>query len=298
MARREIEVKVGLAIILGFLILILGTMWIKGYWLRHQRYELTVHFKNVMGLKVGDSVTIAGVKKGQVKSISLSGQDVLVTLLLDKEVKLYSDARIVIRERSLMGQKVVTLDPGQSGVEISPPIYGIYQPGIGEVVQQVGNLMVEAQQLVAQLENTVGDEHLIRSFRQSLENTREVTETLKRMVNQNLDDLTQSIQDFRVVSRELRRLVGNQNEGIGSAMVKLNRSADQFEEVLSQLEQVSNSLYSISQKVDRGEGTLGMLINDPQLYHDLRRVSSDLDTLIKAIRENPEKYLKVKVGVF
>lgn len=291
MASKNIEVKVGLVIILGVLILALGIIWVKGYRFRRERHELPVHFKNVMGLKVGDPVTIAGVKKGKVKAISLQSKDVVVTLLLDKDVELYSDTRITIRDQGLMGQKLINIDPGESGVEISPPIYGAYRGGLSEALDRIGVL-------AAQLEGSIGSESFRQSIQQSLTNTRELTRTIKTVVDENKGDFTQAVQDFKITSRELRNLVGNREEGVGLTVSRLNRSTERFERVLDRLEEASNSFSTISKKIDNGQGTLGMLVNDKELYQDLRKLTKDMDALIKAIKENPEKHLKVKVEMF
>ena len=48
-------------------------------------------------------------------------------------------------------------------------------------------------------------------------------------------------------------------------------------------------------KVDRGDGTLGRLVNDPKLYDEARASVAELKALIADIKANPKKYVNVKV---
>ncbi len=52
---------------------------------------------------------------------------------------------------------------------------------------------------------------------------------------------------------------------------------------------------SFMEKLDKGEGTLGRLAGDEKLYKDLEETTKSLKELIKDIKENPKKYLTIKV---
>ena len=58
------------------------------------------------------------------------------------------------------------------------------------------------------------------------------------------------------------------------------------------------SLKSISERLDRGEGTAGKLLHDDQLYNNLNALSSESVKLLYDFRQNPKKYLSVKVALF
>ena len=55
------------------------------------------------------------------------------------------------------------------------------------------------------------------------------------------------------------------------------------------------SLQSVTDKIDRGEGSLGRLVNDDRLYGEARASIASLRTLIEDIKANPKKYLKVEI---
>ena len=59
-----------------------------------------------------------------------------------------------------------------------------------------------------------------------------------------------------------------------------------------ELSATSITLNSVLKKIDQNEGSLGLLLNDRSLYKNVDSLSYNLNKLIKAIEENPERYLK------
>ena len=132
MKRFNLEVTVGLFVVLGlcalaYLSVRLGQLQVG----RGNTYDLTAVFPTVAGLREGATVEIAGVQVGRVQDISLADYTAVVTLRLDKQVKLQDDAIASIRTRGLIGEKYVRITPGGSERlltaggrirEVEPPI--------------------------------------------------------------------------------------------------------------------------------------------------------------------------------
>ena len=132
MKRFNLEVTVGLFVVLGlcalaYLSVRLGQLQVG----RGNTYDLTAVFPTVAGLREGATVEIAGVQVGRVQDIKLAEYAAVVTLRLDKQVKLQDDAIASIRTRGLIGEKYVRITPGGSERllaaggrirEVEPPI--------------------------------------------------------------------------------------------------------------------------------------------------------------------------------
>ena len=132
MKRFNLEVTVGLFVVLGlcalaYLSVRLGQLQVG----RGNTYDLTAVFPTVAGLREGATVEIAGVQVGRVQDIKLADYAAVVTLRLDKQVKLQDDAIASIRTRGLIGEKYVRITPGGSERflaaggrirEVEPPI--------------------------------------------------------------------------------------------------------------------------------------------------------------------------------
>ena len=55
------------------------------------------------------------------------------------------------------------------------------------------------------------------------------------------------------------------------------------------------SLASVLGKIDRGDGTLGRMVNDTTLYAELNSTLREIRSLTADIRENPKNYVTVEV---
>jgi len=131
MRRFNLEVTVGLFVVLGLLALgylsiRLGQLQIGGH-----AYDLIAVFPTVSGLRVGAAIEIAGVQVGRVQDIHLEDYAAVVTLRLEKRVQLQDDAIASIRTRGIIGERYIRITPGGSDRlladggrirEVEPPI--------------------------------------------------------------------------------------------------------------------------------------------------------------------------------
>ena len=92
-----------------------------------------------------------------------------------------------------------------------------------------------------------------------------------------------------------RTLTTDREAQLRHTLDSFERSAASMERLTMQLDSVRASLQNVSGKVDRGEGTLGKLVNDDKLYNDARQSVTSLHQLIEDIKKNPKKYLNLKV---
>jgi phospholipid/cholesterol/gamma-HCH transport system substrate-binding protein len=91
----------------------------------------------------------------------------------------------------------------------------------------------------------------------------------------------------------VRQLTDDINAGKG-ALGKMTHD----EEFAAHLQTLMNNLSTLSQRLEKGEGTAGMLFKDPALYNNSNQMLVETRELVKAIRENPKKYLTFHVKVF
>ncbi|MGE3541605.1 MAG: outer membrane lipid asymmetry maintenance protein MlaD [Candidatus Tectimicrobiota bacterium] len=115
MQRIHSEIVVALFVIvglcaLGYLMLRLGNLRL---W-PGTTYDLTATFPSAAGLHAGATVAVAGVKVGWVEQITLHNYAAVVTLRLEKRMRLQDDTSAAIRTRGLLGEKYVLLTPGNS----------------------------------------------------------------------------------------------------------------------------------------------------------------------------------------
>jgi phospholipid/cholesterol/gamma-HCH transport system substrate-binding protein len=113
------EIKIGLTILLGVLLLYLALTWIKSTQLfAVSRSGYDIRFQDVSGLKEGDPVTVFGYPSGNVESIRIDGDGAMVHITLSEEIAVQTDASAFLKVKEIMGGKVIELLPGRSGRKI------------------------------------------------------------------------------------------------------------------------------------------------------------------------------------
>lgn len=99
--------------------------------------------------------------------------------------------------------------------------------------------------------------------------------------------------ELRNTVAEVRKTVEDINAGKGTAG-KLLKSDELHQQLQASLAKVD----LIIDKVNSGQGTVGQLLVNPQLYDSLNGATGELQQLVKAVRENPKQYLRIKLALF
>ena len=286
----SIEIKVGTVVIMAIVILLYGIIWVKEYKINVEHYEYTCRFPEIGTLDVGDPVGVLGVEKGEVKKILLEGNNVLVTLYFTNDVVLKVDARFVVMNVGLMGERYVAVWPGVSekALDLNVPVMGKYDTGIPEVMGMMGDAIVEVRKLVAQLEGTFGETGRAEEIRQIIDVLHEFTHNTNRFFTANKDNMEKAISDISETTGRMRAF-------IDSNTVEMETAVDNFAEASVKLNELSTDIKELAERINNGEGTLGRTLSDDSLYFDLRQTISNLDSLITDFKEHPKKYIHLSI---
>jgi phospholipid/cholesterol/gamma-HCH transport system substrate-binding protein len=153
MSEKKMEILAGLFVTLGLFVLIFGIVWLKGGSVIKRSYRVPVAFSDAGGLRVGDPVDIAGVRKGRVAGIALRPHDVLVSLEVEKDVFLPEDSRLTMRNLSLLsGEKYIKIELGTSPKPFDPqkPFRGDYYDEFS--IANVVNALKKINDLLSQID--------------------------------------------------------------------------------------------------------------------------------------------------
>jgi len=324
---RSMEARVGLVVLVALAIFLFSLFWAKDFSLNRGRYELHIVFPNVGGLSEGDPVQVAGVQKGRVTTIQLQPDGVRVTISLDGDVHLPANSRFSIQNMGLMGEKFVAIEPGpglyiltgedtagtaasdqpgapqamapgseRAGVlQPGQTLSGNYRGGMSEIMGEVEELLRVVQGLANTFNETIGNPQARTSIQESLENVRRFSQVLADLVDEQGGELSLALQDLRTASEGFRELVQDNRTQVDSTLDQFHRASMDLEQLTAQLTEVSSTFKRLADKVERGEGTLGEFVADETLYRDIKQTVKNLDDLIKEIKENPQKYLKLEI---
>ena len=286
----SIEIKVGTVVIAAIIILLYGIIWVKEYKFNVDHFRYSCMFPEVGTLAIGDPVGVLGVEKGEVKDIKLKGDNVLVTISLDKEVALKEDARFAIKNVGLMGERYVAIWPGESenALDLNIPRMGEYDTGIPEVMGMMGDAIEEVRDLVGQLEGTFGKSGKAQEIRQIIDALHEITENTNRFIVDNQNTMEKTL-------TSISDAAGRMDSFLDSNTVDMQKAVSNFAEASVKLNELSDDIKDITKRIKKGEGTLGKTMADDSLYHDLRQAMNNLDSLITDFKEHPKKYIHLSI---
>jgi phospholipid/cholesterol/gamma-HCH transport system substrate-binding protein len=263
MKSKYVEIKVGIFVILGAVILIFGFLWIKQVALRKTGYILSVHFDNAAGLKRGDPMRVRGVDVGRVVSIELQQEYVDCKCYIEEWITLKKDATAAIKDVALIsGTKYIELDvgTGKEPLDIEKPL-----EGKGTSAFSLGEL---------------GD---------ILEPIRRIAEKLSK------GELDETLENINVASRELASLVRENRPGIRRTVREAEQDLKRIVEVADNLDKNLDLLYDELTLLNKGEGTMGKLMKDEKMYNELEQTLKETKALIKDIKENPKRYIHIRL---
>jgi len=288
MAQITTEIKVGLFVICGLLLLIYMTATV-GKWSfgRDRGYLISVRLDSAAGLIKDTPVKVLGVTKGRVESLGLEGNKALITLRLPGDLLLPEDSLVFVRSEGLLGERYIEVKPGSGG---RPSV----QQG-GELLQgappaDLDQLFAELSSVAAGIKNLTqlitrpgGDgigegreqgglpliisnlEEASRSLKNVAQSLERGEGTLGRLLTDETvyDELSQTLAD---IGRAVETISGSEG-----TLIKLLRD----EEVYTDLKETIARINGILKKTEKGEGILGKLLLDNRQYGDDRAQQDD-----------------------
>jgi phospholipid/cholesterol/gamma-HCH transport system substrate-binding protein len=290
MRQRSTEIKVGVSVVAAVLILILGVMWIEKVSFSNKFVSYTVYFSDVGGLDPGDPITVSGVSSGDVGAVILEPGRVKTELLIGEGVTLFDDCSVQILTIGLMGEKYVGIDPGTSG-NVLPPgsvIQGEYKAGMAEAVAGFGDVIEELNETVRAFRALVDTEGHGASLGEAIRKIEELSTEILVILRENRADIRSTADNMDKISGDVGDLVGSRKE-------TLARGIDDFASAAARFDSLSVSLKNITERIESGEGTLGMLVNEKKLHEDAEQVLANLNALLEDVKADPHKYFKIEI---
>jgi phospholipid/cholesterol/gamma-HCH transport system substrate-binding protein len=298
--RKNIELRVGLVILIGLVILTGSLYWLADYRIGSQYLSVRVMFEDVGTLSVGDKVTVSGVYRGKVNDFHLTDSGVVVSLLLSREVKLRRDARFTIKNMGVMGERFIAIDPGSDTLLLDTlkVVDGSYDAGIPEIMGLLGETITEFKGLVTAFKHNVESESTMDRVNRTITNLDRVTASLADFLEHNQHKLAKTTDNFLAASEKLDGILDRNAQKIDSSVNRLDRTTLGMEALIIKLDTVATSARRLAEALENEEGTVQLLLEDRRLYDDLRQTADSIDDLIADIKANPRKYINLKVSLF
>jgi phospholipid/cholesterol/gamma-HCH transport system substrate-binding protein len=279
MTKLSIEAKVGFFVVLSILALAYMSLRVGGFKYAADRgYEVYGYFDSATGLIAGVPVEIAGIEVGQVTDISLEEGKARVTLQLAPDVKIGEDVEAAIRTKGVLGDRYVELILGSPD---APPL----KPGgsirrtespanIDTLLKQLSAIGEDLKGITGPIAGVLGGQEGEKSLRLIIQNLRELAETLNQTAHRNQDNVNRILDNLTVFSKDLREMGSTNKEALREVVANFRQVSQDLGETIVVLKRITG-------KIDRGEGTIGKLVQEDETVDNLNATLTSLNDYLE-----------------
>ncbi|MBN2245011.1 MAG: MCE family protein [Candidatus Aminicenantes bacterium] len=294
--KKEVKIGIffaGVLFILATFILIVGDI---GALFKKSGYPLLVDFKTAAGLEKGTQVRMAGVKIGYVQDIRLRGIQAEALLNITPSVLVPEKSLATMASLGLLGEKYIEIIPGEGKQYCDPGdrIEGSTAVGFDQLGEMLLSIGTEIKSMSAAVKRMIGDEGSEGNINETLHNLAILTEDMKMFFAKNTSELSGAIQTFTESFEEFDQSVDEVEREINDfvrtlkTVVEDNRDNVQLnlENIRAVIEKTEDSLRLLNdaiEKITKGEGTLGQLIQKSDLYQQAEETVGDIKKMIKPV---------------
>ena len=298
---------IGLMFVLSIISFVGGLLYLQDISISQSNYTFTVLFENVQGLHVGDQVDMLGKKIGKVTKTYFRTQKIAVDLTIDNNFSfsIPVDSEIEVKSEGLIGSKYISITPGFNRKDYILPgstVEGRREFDITEITPGIIPMTQDLSAFARQLKATLGVEERDR-IRLTIKNIESFTAQLDSFIYKNRNIISNNDRNnFHETMKNLRDITTELKKGVNKEILKLEQMLDNFKAVtdksdelsstISELRKSSESISNLTDLLEKGEGTLGKLINDATLHDNTNSLIGDIRTLVQDFKDNPTKYMR------
>ncbi len=295
----KLEAKVGAFFlasigVLGVLILRTEKLELFG---KKNGHRYAMEFKQVAGLNPQGHVRVAGVKVGTVQEIRLEGGQARVIISLPENLPIYSDATVKLSSIGILGEKYIDLDPGHSPTVMAEnsTIASHEGASIDNLMETLAAVSKDVKGITGALNESIGGEAGRQKLDEIVDNIRVLTAEFRSMAQENHGAINATMANAQAITGELKdRLpkLAQQFEDLGRNLnglvtetrpEMLGMTAD-IRKLATSFQSTSENIRSITDKMNKGEGTIGKLLNDEATVQKINQAVDNVNEMMGGLK--------------
>ncbi len=296
----KLETKVGIFFfaaiaILGLLIIRTEKMVVFG---KKNTNQYAMDFEQVAGLSVQSQVRVAGVKVGTVDEIRLEGGKARVIIGLPMDVPVYADASVQLSSLGILGEKYVDLNQGKpaAGLMAKNGVIPSRQgPSLDDLMETLASIGKDVKGITGALNESIGGEEGQQKLDEIVDNIRVLTGEFRSMAQENHGAINATMANAQAISAELRErlprmaqqfenLARNLNEMVADGRPEMKGMMSDVRKLAQNFQSTSENLRLITDKINRGEGTIGKLLNDEATVKKINQAVDNVNEMMGGLK--------------
>lgn len=304
------ETKVGILAVAAIVVLILGFNFLKGETILKKPNTLYARFENIGSLEKSNTVKINGLPVGTVYNVSPADKEVnsvIVEIHLTRDVTIPKNS-IAFIDAGLLGSSFINIEKGDAHVylkrgdtittRIDKGIIGNIQTQLAPTLARI-NQTLDSLKLTIGAINSVFDPRTQNNIHDLIANLAVSSAHLQQLLNAQTGVLAQTLSNLNSVASNLARNNDAISSSIRNVEVTTSKLANaNIEGTVNALQGAITELRNTITHLNSKNGSLGLLMNDRELYDKLNNVADRLnkaalsaEITLDDIRTNPKRYL-------
>lgn len=302
------EVLIGAFAVIILACLFFGFSYLQGRRLFSSSNQFVVIYSNAQGLKTSNPVMKNGLQIGSVIDIKLNPKNpeqIIALIDVQRSVDVPKNTEATIISADLLGAKAIELNwtPSSSVAESGDTLLGKIENSLSDKVSKeilpvklkTEKMLGSLDTLILNMQHLFSDEAMsggMGSLQKTLINLEKSSETLKDLLLAESGALKKTISNLESVTTNLQK--SNQNitsitANTAAATEKLAKS--DIDGTVKELKAASHALNQMLGQINSGQGSLGALVKNKDLYDNLNKTISDLNRVVADLYKNPKIYL-------
>ena len=265
-------------------------------------HEVKATFQDVAGLEDESAVRIAGVRKGHVKEIKVQPDGTAeVTMVVDDDVPLHTDAKAKVANLGLLGEKYIEIDPGTPSAPVLQSTGTVKLPGtqptsFDDVTEQVSAIAADVKAITESMRSVMGGPSGQQRLDQIVENVAQITGEVRALIAANRTNVDATLGNAREITAQLRveiprladsidRVAQQMGGTVGDNRQDVREVVQNLRGLSSDLRLTADNLNAITGQVKSGEGTVGKLFYSDEAHDRLTSALSSVEGGVKSLQE-------------